>query len=290
MAEEGIQGKQFEEYWSGRSESGYTHWTRGDVKNQVQLAFRNHWEILCQFMDSSLYGGGKRILEVGSGRGSLSMYFADAGYDCTLLDISPYVLAAAENLYRQHKLAARFVEGDVMALPFEAGSFDLIFSIGLLEHITNFQASIREQARVLAAGGLLVAYVVPYYDNNIQSSYRWVNAILRGYHNLISHQHGEKEKEQVKRTDTASPPYIEAFKKVGMIGVDSSGAYPLPLISHSPDFPFSLMPPESEAAVVSHFTDILDQRRQDCPAQHPWFCEEGYGQAFYVWGYKPIGK
>ena len=289
MSEEGIQGKQFEGYWSSRKESNYTHWTRDEVSNQVQLAFRNHWEILCQFMEAELYSGGRRVLEVGSGRGSLSMYFADAGFDCTLLDISPYVLASAKNLFAQNRLTAKFVEGDVMALPFAPGSFDLIFSIGLLEHITNYQATVKEQARVLAPGGLLVAYVVPYYENNIQHSYRWINNILKGYHNFFHHGPGEGEKEAVKRTEVASPGYILAFGKAGLTGVEASGAYPLPLISHSPEFPFSLMPPESEQAVVSHFRQILDQRRSQHPSRHPWLCEEGYGQAFYVWGYKPRG-
>src|SRR4051794_29573013 len=80
---------QFKQSWGEKSiESLYTHWARNEPGNQIQLAYRNHWTLFQQLLnDTTGFNQGKRVLEVGCGRGSLSAYFADAGYDCRLLDI-----------------------------------------------------------------------------------------------------------------------------------------------------------------------------------------------------------
>ena len=37
--------KEFDQNWSKRKETAYSHWTRGNPENQIQLAFRNHMKI-----------------------------------------------------------------------------------------------------------------------------------------------------------------------------------------------------------------------------------------------------
>ena len=76
--------------WQGRKEGLYNHWTRDEPKNQIQLAFREHWKVFQELLKNKLFNKGKRCLEVGCGRGTASAYFSDAGYNCTLLDISHY--------------------------------------------------------------------------------------------------------------------------------------------------------------------------------------------------------
>jgi len=49
--------------------------------------------------------------------------------------------------------------------------------------------------------------------------------------------------------------------------------------------PFSLMPDKSERAVVRQFVSMLEENGKRT-GRHPWLCQEGYGQAFLVWGYK----
>ena len=67
----------FDQNWRTTQEAHYLHWTRSEPENQIQLAFRKHWLTFQELMGPNFKG--RRVLEVGCGRGSLSAYFADAG-------------------------------------------------------------------------------------------------------------------------------------------------------------------------------------------------------------------
>ncbi len=273
----------FDRNWRVRGEAFYNHWTRDDPKNQVQLAFKNHWSLFNELMKSYDFNGGKRVLEVGCGRGSLSCYFSDTGFECTLLDLSASVIDIAKRMYFSNDLTAAFLVANVEALPFDENSFDVVFSVGLLEHLIQIELPMAEQVRVLDKGGLFIGYVVPKYLDNIQKDFEWVNNIIKGYAARLDSSGGEKE--DVFRSDGGSEAYVPILQKLGLKDVHASGVYPLPMISHSIKFPFTLMPEESESAIVKHFAKMLDDNGKRT-GKHPWLCQEGYGQAFIVWGYK----
>jgi ubiquinone/menaquinone biosynthesis C-methylase UbiE len=269
--------------WQLRKEAFYTHWTKGDPENQIQLAFRNHWNLFSTFMDSPLFNQGKRVLEVGAGRGSLSSYFSEAGFDCTLLDLSPDVIEIAKKIFSNNNLPAEFLVGDAYDLDLEDNSFDLVFSIGVFEHFEDIATPIKEQIRILDKGGLFIAYIVPEYQDNVQKNFHWVNDILKGYVNSNNTNTKQSDKHEVYRSDRGSEKYIPVLEEFGLKNISSSGTYPVPMISHSINFPFSLMPPESEKSFVKYLESIL-KSNTDFP--HPWMCNEGEGNAFVVWGYK----
>lgn len=274
----------FDTNWKNREESLYTHWTRGKVENQIQLAFRNHWTLFSELMEKEVgYNGAKRVLEIGCGRGSLSCYFSDAGFDCTLVDLSASVLDVAQGIFEKNNLKAKFIVGDANNLDIPDNSFDVIYSIGLLEHFEDIEKPLKEQIRVLDEGGIWFGYIVPKYTDNVQKDYEWINDMLKGYHK----QNDETviHKETVYRSDFGSERYVPILEKLGLKNIQVSGAYPLPMISHSIDFPFSLMPKESEKALVKHFEKMMEEHRSKT-GKHPWLCEEGFGNAFLVWGVK----
>lgn len=273
--------KSFKKSWKKGEERFYNHWTKGEPQNQVQLAFRNHWEVFRILMKDKLFNKGKRCLEVGCGRGSVSAYFSENGFDCTLLDISPDVIEVAKKIFQDNKLKAKCVVGDANKLPYKDNSFDVVVSIGLLEHFEDIETPIKEQIRILDKGGLFLGYVVPKYHNNVQKDFVWFNDILKAYKKAAE---GLPPKEKLFRSDADSKPYIKLLKKYKLKGIKASGIYCLPMISHSIEFPFSLMPSEAEKVVVEHFKNILKSRKNI--GLHPWLCKEGYGQAFLVWGYK----
>ncbi len=277
----------FEKSWKERAEARYTHWTRGEPENQIQMAFRNHWSLFSELMRDPLHNGGRRCLEVGCGRGSLSCYFADAGFDCSLVDLSEPAIDIARSLFESNGWRARFDVGDAEKLPYEDASFDVVFSIGLLEHFEYPAPAIREQVRVLAPGGLLIAYVVPDYGGrNVQKDYAWINEILAGY--CGEGEGSPLRKEELYRSDAGSEAYLPIFHAAGLEGVRASGVYPVPMISHSIDFPFSIMPPASEKAWVRRMKEMLRENAERTGG-HPWLCEEGYGNAFLVWGFGSAG-
>ena len=273
----------FNENWKKRPETQYLHWTRGEPENQIQLAFRRHW-LTFKNLIGERYGS-KRCLEVGCGRGSLSAYFADEGWDCSLLDLSEAAIQQARQAFHANGFKATFDIGDCLNLPYSEGTFDMVFSIGLLEHFKNFEKVISEQFRVLAPDGLFIGYVVPELQDNIQANYNWINDLLK---KLLPQEtlNASETKTEVYRSDSLSPPYLEVMRNIGFVEISNQGTYPLPMISHSPEFPFSLLPKAAEKSLVQTFKMMLENRENENGGD-PWLCEEGLGQAFLIWGRKP---
>ena len=97
-----------------------------------------------------------RPLEVPVGTGVLSMpvYRDLPGADITCLDYSPDMMSAARTRAERMGIKnARFVQGDVGALPFDDGSFDIVLSLNGFHAFPDKEAAWRETFRVLKPGG-----------------------------------------------------------------------------------------------------------------------------------------
>ena len=271
----------FDHNWKKRPETKYLHWTRGEPRNQIQLAFRRHWLTFQKLIGERK--GKARCLEVGCGRGSLSAYFADDDWDCSLLDLSSTAIDQAIKAFSENNLKGDFQIGNCLNMPFDDSSFDIVFSIGLLEHFENLESVIAEQHRVLDSDGLFIAYVVPHIPDNCQRKFEWINELLR---KLLPSETSDalSGKSEVYRSDSLSPPYLRILEELNFHDIGHSGIYPLPLISHSPEFPFSLLPDEAELSLVNTFQEWLLSNEGN--NNDPWLCEEGEGQAFIIWGRK----
>lgn len=272
----------FKRNWADRKETRYNHWTADGVKNQIQLAFRCHFEVFQEILKQSPTGGVKG-LETGCGRGTMSMYFAKSGFDMTLLDFDKNILTTAKSLFVEQNLKADFVQGDALDLPFKENFFDIVTNIGLLEHFEDIETVLKEQLRVLRPGGWALSYVVPERPDNIQRYFNWLNATLR----LVFCLTGKKDKDgsfkpEVYRSNNYSSRYTKFLEKNKEVSnVTSFGMYPLPMISYSPEFPFTLMPPRVEVVIVKIFEFFLSVRRW-ITKRHGWICSEQNGQAFLV--------
>ena len=95
---------------------------------------------------------GDRVLDAACGTGDLALADLRAGAgSVTGLDFSPRMLERA----RRKTGAVRWLEGDVLALPFPAGSFDAV-TIGFgIRNVADLELGLRELRRVLAPGGRL---------------------------------------------------------------------------------------------------------------------------------------
>jgi ubiquinone/menaquinone biosynthesis C-methylase UbiE len=102
---------------------------------------------------------GLRTLEAGSGPGGCSAILSAAVQvkSATVLDLDVEALRLAAR--RRSRL--QIVQGDLYALPFREGTFDLVFNSSTLEHVASFGDALAEMRRVTRLGGRLFVGV-PY--------------------------------------------------------------------------------------------------------------------------------
>jgi SAM-dependent methyltransferase len=96
------------------------------------------------------------VLNAGCGAGSFTLRLLDAGYDVTSVDASEAFVERVRQLVGDRGAVEL---ADLHALRFEAGSFDAIVCGEVLEHLDDDQTAVREFARVLKPGGVVLASV-----------------------------------------------------------------------------------------------------------------------------------
>jgi SAM-dependent methyltransferase len=113
-----------------------------------------------------------KILEVGCGTGAVLEIFREANKDTLAethqpslfgLDIDKNFLLQA----RIHRPNTYLVQGDVFALPFQRGSFDLVFCHFLLLWLKNPLEALAEMIHLIRPNGWLAAFAEPDYGGRI---------------------------------------------------------------------------------------------------------------------------
>ncbi|HPG56769.1 MAG TPA: class I SAM-dependent methyltransferase [Candidatus Wallbacteria bacterium] len=120
---------------------------------------------------------GRRVLEIGCGAGYDAYMFCLNKADYTGIDITPENIERAGRHLKFYNFENfSIAEGDAENLKFEDGSFDVVFSNGVLHHTPDIKASFKEACRVLKRGGEF--YVILYNRNSI---FHWLTLFLGCY-------------------------------------------------------------------------------------------------------------
>lgn len=143
---------------------------------QTHRAEDRHWwyqgrrQVLERAIERLGLPAGARILDAGCGSGRNMVDLARHG-EVTGVELSQPSVELARD-----RRAGEVIEGSVMEMPFEDGSFDLAVSLDVIEHLQDDVGALRELRRVIKPGGALLVTV---------PAYQW----LWSGHDEINHHH-----------------------------------------------------------------------------------------------------
>jgi SAM-dependent methyltransferase len=117
---------------------------------------------------------GARLLEVGCGMGTDLLQFARAGAHVTGIDLTPRSIQISRQHFDLYDAQGDFAVSDAENLPFADGSFEVVYSNGVLHHTPDTAEAVREVHRVLRPGGL--ARVMLYHRGSLGY---WGEVVMR---------------------------------------------------------------------------------------------------------------
>ena len=140
-----------------------------------------------------------RALDAGCGTGRHARRLVEMGHMVTGVDMTAEMLDVA----RAAVPGATFDEGDLTALPYDDGSFDVIVCGLAIAHVADLDSAIAELARVLAPGGHLV-----------MSALHPFQALL-GWH--APFKDGDGRRRFVREHPHTHADYLGAFDAAGLV-------------------------------------------------------------------------
>jgi SAM-dependent methyltransferase len=135
---------------------GYQDFLSGHISARLQTALQLAGDL-----------SGKRVLDVGSGRGEVVVRCAREGADAYGVDYAPEALAlagaAVSAQAEPFEERVHFQRGDGQHLPFRDAAFDCAFMLDIVEHLypEQLQRAFSEVGRILGEDGVLIIHTMP---------------------------------------------------------------------------------------------------------------------------------
>ena len=148
-----------------KDQLGVKEFTREFYEEIDQRFFRNAWEFMPwqerpfdPLIDFKALPG-QDVLEIGVGSGSHAGLLAATAKSFTGIDITEYAIKSTSERLRCFGLPGRALCMDAEKMEFADGSFDFIWSWGVIHHSANTRRVLEEIHRVLRPGGRTVIMV-----------------------------------------------------------------------------------------------------------------------------------
>ena len=139
---------------------------RGDLDSEVKWHVeerKNFFDMLTKYIGHS---DARSVLEIGCGTAIDSHYLSGkfnnvAFWAC---DVSKEAVEVAKKTGELLASKVNLTVADVESMQFDSGSFDIVFSQGVMEHFKDPIPGLKEQLRVLKSGGYLIIDVPQKYN------------------------------------------------------------------------------------------------------------------------------
>jgi ubiquinone/menaquinone biosynthesis C-methylase UbiE len=201
--------------------------TRTSTKTIYEFWQRGYANDLISEIESKNYN---ELLELGSGRGTTSMYLSDAGYtQISMIDLSEQAKQLAEMNFTKFGLRFKdFISADVRRTGLPSDSYDCIYNIGLLEHFNQPAEVLNESYRLLRPGGMIFMPIFP--DRIAPSSY-----VIRLFLNPLSYikrifSIAKNQNSEMTRTNSNPKDYLEICLRSGFQKAECLHYNPYPKI------------------------------------------------------------
>ncbi|HRH65608.1 MAG TPA: class I SAM-dependent methyltransferase [Bacteroidia bacterium] len=150
----------------------------GNIDAETVKSFGAEWNTFSTFTDEDIRIAGEQyfdiitseilpahsnVLDIGCGTGRWSKFLAPRVKFIEAMDPSSAVIPAAKLVSGIPNI--RVTQAGVDAIPFPDGSFDFVFSLGVMHHLPDTQDAIRKAAAKVRPGGHFLIYLYYSLDN-----------------------------------------------------------------------------------------------------------------------------
>lgn len=133
------------------------------------------------YLERAKIESGHRILDLGCGWGSFTLFVAEKYPKCTIVALSNSALQQShiENICRQRSLKnVKVIKADISEWDTTPEQFDRIVSIEMFEHMKNYSLLLEKVAKWLKPQGLLFLHIfchrsIPYHFES-EGSQNWM--------------------------------------------------------------------------------------------------------------------
>lgn len=147
--------REVHDFWNEASCGENLFMKGGPLKEQFQeqMRARYEWEPeILSFTQFERYRG-KKVLEIGVGLGADHQKWAEAGADLSGVDLTERAIENTKKRFELFGLKSDLRVADAENLPFSDGTFDVVYSWGVLLYCPDMYRGIAEVRRVLKPGG-----------------------------------------------------------------------------------------------------------------------------------------
>jgi len=206
-----------------------------------------HIPIIAKFEDHK----NRDVLEIGCGIATDGIRFARNGARYVGIDLAPGAIKIAKERFKLYGVNGEFNICNAERLPFPDGSFDHVYSFGVIHHYPDTEAIIKEIHRVLRPGGTVCAMV---YNRNSINYYIEIMFLRRIFRCLLCPEWAPKVIAKITGLDERK---LKKHRDILLSKKKMTGAEWISINTDGPDCPLAkVYSPRQIRKMFSMFRDV----------------------------------